>query len=279
MLAVVSVRRDFGEVDLFQQLVPDVLAFPVAAATQLGSLWFVTLVLYWVYRRYDRQEALVTWGVLMGGTACWRAIKTAYPTPRPQQPFAEPAEFSLLVGRLYDFFVIDTGAGFPSGHAVTTAIVYLSLARILPVSTRRRRIGAAVGIIAGVGATRITLGVHHAVDVVAGAMLGHGVVLCASLVLARSGADRVRTALLFGIALTTVNFLVTVIVEGVSVQELLLVTIPATVLLWWHGVSHDWQFERVAIRRAVWKAAIGGVACLQLVAALTVSGAHLLLPV
>lgn len=231
--------RGFGEVDLFQQLVPEWLAVPVALLTQLGSLWFVTLVLVAVALYVDRDDALVIWGVLMGGTAIWRAIKQAYFVPRPDQPLVALADLPGLLVPLYDFAVIDTGAGFPSGHAVTTTIVYLLLAEYLGVSSRRRRYAAALFLVGLVGATRITLGIHYFVDVLGGAVIGHGVVVASRPL--RRRIDRVRVALLFGIALTAMNLGVNVLVAPLNLENLVLLTAPVTVLTWWVlAVERGW---------------------------------------
>ena len=62
---------------------------------------------------------------------------------------------------------------FPSGHAMMSAAVYLTLAALLARTQRRRRvkifiIGMAAMITALVGASRVYLGVHWPTDVIAG---------------------------------------------------------------------------------------------------------------
>lgn len=274
--------RGIGEVTWLQQIIPDALAFPVAALTQLGSLWFVTLVLYVVYRRYNRSEALVTWGILMAGTACWRAIKTAYPIPRPEQPFATAADFPIILSRLYEFFVIDTGAGFPSGHAVTTAIVYLSLARILPVSTSVKRYSAAISVIALVGMTRIILGVHHAVDVVAGALLGQMVLSIAGGVIGSQPSRRVKRALVIAIALTAFNLFVVLFVGSFNVEDLILFTVTLTVAGWWQAKQADWMISIPYTQRQMSRPSIRVVLSLviltQAIIAVFATGVTILLP-
>lgn len=66
---------------------------------------------------------------------------------------------------------------FPSGHATTAAVVYLTLAAIICSVLKRRRdrsyiLGVAIGITILVGLTRIYLGVHYPTDVAAGWCVG-----------------------------------------------------------------------------------------------------------
>src|SRR3546814_11966667 len=80
-------------------------------------------------------------------------------------------------------------SSFPSGHAMTAGVVYLTLAAVLiRVETRRRLkaylLSLAVLVTVAVGASRVYLGVHWPSDVVAGwaagaawAMLWWGIAL------------------------------------------------------------------------------------------------------
>jgi undecaprenyl-diphosphatase len=82
-------------------------------------------------------------------------------------------------------------ASFPSGHAMMTPVVYLTLAAIVAASHPRRAIkvlllvGAAVLTVV-VGLSRIYLGVHWPSDVLAGWTLGTAIALTASLALFKS---------------------------------------------------------------------------------------------
>lgn len=63
---------------------------------------------------------------------------------------------------------------FPSGHAANAALVWLSLALILPRTARGRAyaVWAAVWLALAVGASRVVLGVHWPSDVIAGWSFG-----------------------------------------------------------------------------------------------------------
>lgn len=68
-------------------------------------------------------------------------------------------------------------SSFPSGHAMTAAVVYLTLGALLARTTTRRRlrlyyVGLALAVSAVVGATRLYLGVHYPTDVLAGLAAG-----------------------------------------------------------------------------------------------------------
>lgn len=110
---------------------------------------------------------------VLGGTALSAGLKLVFDRPRPD-----------LVAHLAEIHT----ASFPSGHAMLSAVVYLTLAGLLArVQVRRdlRRFVLAVGIAlaALVGASRVYLGVHWPTDVIAGWCLGAAwALLCRALV-------------------------------------------------------------------------------------------------
>jgi len=84
---------------------------------------------------------------------------------------------------------LDYGASFPSGHAMMSAVVYLTLASVMTAGERRRQVrmptvAMAMVLIASIGVSRVYLGVHWPSDVLAGWLLGSAVALAASLMLA-----------------------------------------------------------------------------------------------
>jgi undecaprenyl-diphosphatase len=76
-----------------------------------------------------------------------------------------------------DHLVLVVTPSFPSGHALMSAAIYLAIAlvigRRMPTSASRRYlIGLALALAAGIGLTRVYLGVHWPSDVAGGWLLG-----------------------------------------------------------------------------------------------------------
>jgi undecaprenyl-diphosphatase len=105
-----------------------------------------------------RHLAFFLLGSVLSGTALTDLLKDIFHRPRPDVvPYA--AYFS--------------GASFPSGHSMMSAVVYLTLGALLARSQRRKALKAyflllAILLTAMVGVTRVYLGVHWPTDVLAG---------------------------------------------------------------------------------------------------------------
>jgi undecaprenyl-diphosphatase len=130
--------------------------------TALGSPVVLTLVVtaaagYLLLEGRRRSAALLLTAVISGAILS-SFLKSAFDRPRP------PAG-SLLQGT--------ATASFPSGHSLSSAVVYLTLGAMLAraMATRRARwyaIGVALVLTLVVGASRVYLGVHYPSDVLAG---------------------------------------------------------------------------------------------------------------
>ncbi|MDL5361158.1 phosphatase PAP2 family protein [Halalkalicoccus sp. NIPERK01] len=215
--------RGVGEFEPVQGAIPDSLAILVALLTQLGDVWFVTLlflVLAVRYDGFDRDRIVAAGGLVIGAIALVLLLKDVFALPRPDQPLVALEALWVPFQLVYSLTAYASGYGFPSGHAVVSTATYLSLAAVLPVSTRRRRYAVATALIAVVGFCRIALGVHYLVDVLAGIALSAVFLLLAFRLLARyrsSGARR-TVALGLGAALA----LAAVVVTGAHVEALAL---------------------------------------------------------
>jgi undecaprenyl-diphosphatase len=133
--------------------------------TFLGApVWFyliVTPAVVWVWRRGHGRLAVFLVVTTLGGGLLDTLVKEAVDRPRPS--LLEPVATAR-------------GKSFPSGHAMSSTVVYGSLLLVfLPVIARRRRVAVAAGVVVLVGAigfTRLALGVHYITDVLGGYALG-----------------------------------------------------------------------------------------------------------
>ena len=150
--------------------------------TALGGVTVLTLVTLAVCGflglvRHFRSLLLVL-GSTLGGAVLNALLKDAFARPRP-----------TVVPHL----VQASSSSFPSGHAMLSAIVYLTLGALLAQLTEGRWLkayvlGVSLALSFLVGLTRVFLGVHYLTDVLGGWMAGLAWALCIAL-LAR-GAKR-----------------------------------------------------------------------------------------
>lgn len=199
--------RGIGEFGVIQELIPEWAAIFVALLTQLGDVWFLGLLvggMYWLHTT-KRDEAAVILGFTIAGLALISLLKHMFALPRPGQLLIPAETLPLIIQPLYEATGTASGYGFPSGHALMSTIVYFSLAHRLSISTRRRRFGGAVLIIALVCLSRVALGVHYLVDVVAGIGVGIAFLLGAEFLLSRYPSDQASIAFALAIGLSAVN--------------------------------------------------------------------------
>jgi undecaprenyl-diphosphatase len=127
---------------------------------------------------------LLAWSTV-GGLVLNSVLKSVFHRPRPQL-FAWGAH------------VLTTS--FPSGHAMSAAAVYGTVALLAARFARRRAVRAAVYVVcavvvAGVAASRMYLGVHYPSDVVAGVVIGAAwAAFCAAALEAAARGRRRRRA-------------------------------------------------------------------------------------
>lgn len=164
--------RELVDISPLQEAIPEWLAVLIALVTQLGDIWFVALVLAACYWTYRREAAAIAVARTIGGLALLIGLKYLFALPRPDRPLLEAERLPWLVQGLYEATAFADGHGFPSGHALVTTIVYVSLAGTLTVGTARKRYLAAGTMIAAVSLSRVLLGVHYVVDILAGAAVG-----------------------------------------------------------------------------------------------------------
>jgi undecaprenyl-diphosphatase len=105
-----------------------------------------------------RHMALFVCGSIVSGLIAGTILKDIFQRPRPD-----------LVPRA----AYVSGASFPSGHSMMSAVTYLTLGALLARSDERKRLKAyflllAVLLTFAIGVTRVYLGVHWPTDVLAG---------------------------------------------------------------------------------------------------------------
>lgn len=162
--AVITGLRDAA--DASRPLGPDWLPLAVRDVTALGG-WVVLTVLTGVvvgFLSVTRKTAIALFvvGAVAGGAVVSALLKLAFNRARPD-----------IVPHLVDV----TSTSFPSGHAMNSAIVYLTLGALLARTQQARGVRVYILAIAilltlSVGASRVYLGVHWPSDVVAGWIVG-----------------------------------------------------------------------------------------------------------
>jgi len=134
--------------------------------TAMGGVTILVLMValvagFLAVRRHWLTSGLVLGGTISGSLAV-SIIKVLVDRPRPM---------------VTDHLVSVASGSFPSGHAANSAIVYLTLATLLSQlvveRAARRYLFAGAGlIVAGIGVSRVYLGVHWPSDVLAGWAFG-----------------------------------------------------------------------------------------------------------
>jgi undecaprenyl-diphosphatase len=137
-----------------EQMARDITA--LGSPTVLTLLIVATCALLLLGRRVH--DALMVLGATASGGIATRLLKLSFDRPRP--------EFMP-----HDLYI--ASASFPSGHAMGSAVVYLTLAAMLARVIPGRRfklfvLFAAATLAVLVGISRVYLGVHWPSDVVAG---------------------------------------------------------------------------------------------------------------
>lgn len=163
--AVLNALRKPGHPD--QLIGPRWVGQSLRDVTALGGETVLTLItivvcLYLTLRgRHDL--SLFTCLAVVGGCIVTFALKDVFDRPRPE---------------LVPHILVEVSSwSFPSGHAMGSAIVYLTLGTMLAESAPNWRLkayvmGVAVALTLLIGSTRVFLGVHYPTDVLAGWALG-----------------------------------------------------------------------------------------------------------
>lgn len=249
--------RGWGLIEILRDLLPPALIPVFAVLTHLGDVVTFFAVLTFLYWFGDRRKGAYALGVLLGGLSLTVGLKAFFALPRP------PVELQTPIGGY------PTGFGFPSGHALGSTVAWGVLAATHDAWTRQRRFVLAALAVGLVSFSRVAIGVHYAVDVIAGVVVGLlylGIVLWAS--------DDPRDAFLIAFALSIVAVVLSVgSVAGTSDLTCLgtwctsrdavslFGATTGTGLAWSRfDVSDDWPSHRAAVATvAVSVPVLGGI--------------------
>lgn len=162
--------RNLGVMEAFRELLPEWAIAVFGAGSWFGDLILIIPVLALLYllevlgtvRRgekerlcADRTAYLIA--VVFGGLALVVLLKGVFAFPRP------PAELHAVEA---------SDHGFPSGHTMAATIFWGALAMWATVGSRLTRVGGVAVIVSLVALSRLALGVHFLVDVVASVAFG-----------------------------------------------------------------------------------------------------------
>ena len=163
---------------------PDWLAEGVRDVTALGgvllrNLFALLAAAALLFARLRREAAMLV-ATVAGGWAVHTLLKGLAARERP-----------LVVTHLMEA----GGMSFPSGHSFNAAVAYLAIALAFAKLSGRRAVrwsvvGAALVVSAGVGWSRVWLGVHFPTDVIAGWLGGTGWAFLAAALLTRHATAR-----------------------------------------------------------------------------------------
>ena len=137
-------------------------------------------------------------GTVFGGLALVVVLESLFSLPRP------PVEWHAVEASPY---------GFPSGHTMAAVVLWGALARWSTIGRRRTRYVLAGVLIVCVGVSRLGLGVHYAVDIIAAIGFGGLYLWCVAL------ATNLSPRRAFGVAVGIA--VLAVIVSGSNSRALL----------------------------------------------------------
>ena len=144
------------------------LARDITALGSLAVLGILSLaVVGYLLLTRQRAVACLVLAAVLGGIALNSLLKLGFARSRP--------DFIVPLAKVFT-------ASFPSGHATSSAITYLTLAALLARTTPSRRLGIYFIVVAAaltvlVGVSRVYLGVHYPTDIFAGWCIGSALFL------------------------------------------------------------------------------------------------------
>lgn len=166
--------------------VPEPVGVAFGVVSHLGSVWFVVPAVLAAFLLVRTERATAWLGIVGGGYGVMLAVKSLFSVERPDVAPPVAADTLHPVLRVvYEPSVEIATTAFPSGHVLAATVLW----GLFVVDSRRcSRLGRGVlagGAIVLVGSSRIALGVHYPIDVVAGVAVGGAYLLAVLAVLDR----------------------------------------------------------------------------------------------
>lgn len=212
--------------------------------TQLGDSWLLgvlALSLYWLgpraqvvedrgvrgghgdsEARLARERLAVVVAAFLLAIALTEGLKTWFAAPRPGGVLA-PTVPDPTVDSVVAWLTGASGHGFPSGHGVAATVVWGGLAWAARVGSVRARVGFAAAVVGTVGLSRVALGVHTPVQVLAG--IGTGLAILVAVIALGTPVRAFALAAIAGVVGT--------VVVGPGVEGLLATGLAAGAAVAW----------------------------------------------
>lgn len=228
-------------VEALRAALPDAVVALFALVTQLGDTWLLFLLIVSLYLLEDRvpalgqgigrRDAAFLLALGLGGAALTAILKALFVHPRPvgYDTATAPALLPAVLRTVYVSAATASGYSFPSGHAVGSTVVYGGIALASGVSTWRRRLLGAVGVVTLIILSRIVLGVHFLGDVLAGVAVG--VIFLAAMQWLARGEPEEGFLVVVGLALLGL------VIRGVGFETLLVLGAAVGARITWEGVG------------------------------------------
>lgn len=194
-----------------QRATPEVVLDLFVFVTFLGNTEFFILLLTVFYWGVSREKGISLLAVGLSAGVVTAGLKEAFASPRP------PEALHLVEASHY---------GLPSGHALSSLVIYGSLVYTLGSLTRLQKVAAWLAIAVPIAVSRVFVGVHYPADTLGGWLAG-GVLLALFV-----GYAELEVEKTLGIALAvSVPFLV--LFSGVENVLFSFGGLAAVVAGWW----------------------------------------------
>lgn len=224
--------RGVGVTAIGTEAIPESVVPVLVFLTGLGDPAFLValvILLYVFGPRYDllgRRAAATVVAITLFALSATTFLKYGFGMPRP------PPDVMLIP---------EDGAGFPSGHATAAAATYVGLAAFLDRPSRSTRYRVAGVLVVLVALTRVLLGVHYLVDVVAGVIVGVLAVVAVRWV----SKDGLTKAFAMAFPLAVAGTLLAATVEN----SLLAGMVTGATLGWWLASGRDADSSASRVKR------------------------------